>query len=37
MVLDLKTMFEAGFSRLRIFDYQNINIYNKLLYLDATS
>ena len=33
--LDLKTMFEAGFSRLRIFDYQNINIYNKLLYLDC--
>lgn len=32
---DLKTMFEAGYSRLKIFDYPNINLYNKILYLDC--
>ena len=33
--LDLKTIFEAGYSRLKIFDYPNINLYNKILYLDC--
>ena len=33
--LDLKTKFEAGYSRLKIFDYPNINLYNKILYLDC--
>ena len=33
--IDLKTKFEAGYSRLKIFDYPNINLYNKILYLDC--
>ena len=33
--LDLKTKFEAGYSRLRIFDYPDIDSYNKILYLDC--
>lgn len=33
--LDLKTVFEAAYSRLKIFDYPNINLYNKILYLDC--
>jgi len=33
--LDVKTIFEAGYSRLKIFDYPNINLYNKILYLDC--
>ena len=33
--LDLKTKFEAGYSRLKIFDYPDINLYNKILYLDC--
>lgn len=33
--LDLKTKFEAGCARLRIFDYENIAAYDKVLYLDC--
>ncbi len=33
--LELTTIFEAGYSRLKIFDYPNINLYNKILYLDC--
>ena len=33
--LDLKNKFEAGYSRLKIFDYPDINLYNKILYLDC--
>ena len=33
--LDLNTKFEACYSRLKIFDYPNINLYNKILYLDC--
>ena len=33
--LDFNTMFEAGFSRLEIFDYPDIHKYNKILYLDC--
>lgn len=33
--LDLTTMFEAGYSRLKIFSYPNINLYHKILYLDC--
>ncbi len=33
--LDLKTKFEAGYSRLHIFDYPEINNYEKILYLDC--
>ena len=33
--LELKSKFEAGYSRLKIFDYPNINLYNKILYLDC--
>jgi hypothetical protein len=33
--IDLKTIFEAGYSRLKIFDYPDINLYNKILYLDC--
>ena len=28
--IDLKTKFEAGYSRLKIFDYPDINLYNKI-------
>ena len=34
-VLDLHTLFEAGCSRLNIFNYENINNYDKILYLDT--
>lgn len=33
--LDVKNIFEAGYSRLKIFDYPDINLYNKILYLDC--
>ena len=33
--IDLKTKFESAYSRLKIFDYNNINLYNKILYLDC--
>jgi lipopolysaccharide biosynthesis glycosyltransferase len=33
--LDLYTFFEAAYSRLYIFDYPYIDIYQKILYLDA--
>jgi O-methyltransferase len=33
--LNLRTIFEAGYSRLKIFEYPNINKYNKILYLDC--
>lgn len=33
--IDLNTIFEAGYSRLKIFNYANINLYNKILYLDC--
>tara|TARA_B100000686_G_C16792560_1_gene979821 strand:- start:2028 stop:3641 length:1614 start_codon:yes stop_codon:yes gene_type:complete len=33
--IDLKTKFEAGYSRVKIFDYPDINLYNKILYLDC--
>jgi len=33
--LNLKTIFEAGYSRLKIFDYENIHLYDKILYLDC--
>ena len=33
--LELTTKFEAAYSRLKIFDYPNINLYNKILYLDC--
>lgn len=33
--IDLQTKFEAGYSRLKIFDYPDINLYNKILYLDC--
>ena len=33
--IDLKTNFQAGYSRLKIFNYPNIDLYNKILYLDC--
>lgn len=33
--IDLKTKFEAEYSRLKIFDYPDINLYNKILYFDC--
>ena len=33
--IDLKTKFESAYSRLKIFDYPDINLYNKILYLDC--
>lgn len=33
--LDLKTIFEAAYSRLYIFNYPHINNYNRILYLDT--
>ena len=33
--LDLKTIFDACCSRLKIFDFPSINLYNKILYLDC--
>ena len=34
-ILDLHTLFDAGCSRLNIFKYDNINLYDKILYLDT--
>jgi hypothetical protein len=34
-LLDLRTLFEAGYARLLIFNYRNINHYKKILYLDT--
>ena len=33
-ILDLYTLFEAGCAKLNIFNYENINKYNKILYLE---
>jgi lipopolysaccharide biosynthesis glycosyltransferase len=33
--IDLKTKFAAGYSRLNIFAYPEINLYKKILYLDC--
>ena len=33
--LDSKTIFDAGYSRLKIFGYPDIDLYNKILYLDC--
>ena len=33
--LELNTLFEAGYSRLKIFDYPEIYRYSKILYLDC--
>lgn len=33
--IDLHTIFEACYSRLKIFDYPDIDKYNKILYLDC--
>tara|TARA_Y100000591_G_C21823309_1_gene694980 strand:+ start:566 stop:1576 length:1011 start_codon:yes stop_codon:yes gene_type:complete len=33
--LDLKTKFEAGYSRLKIFQYPEIHLYDTILYLDC--
>lgn len=33
--LDLNTLFESAYSRLKIFDYEDIDLYNKILYLDC--
>ena len=33
--MNLNTIFEACCSRLKIFDYPDINLYNKILYLDC--
>ena len=34
-ILQLNTLFEAGCARLNIFKYENIDKYNKILYLDT--
>ena len=34
-ILDLSSMFEASCCKLNIFDYTNICLYNKILYLDT--
>lgn len=34
-VLDLNTLLESAYARLLIFDYPNIDNYNKILYLDT--
>jgi len=34
-ILDLHTLFEAGCARLNIFNYDNINKYNNIIYLDT--
>jgi lipopolysaccharide biosynthesis glycosyltransferase len=34
-ILDLHTLFEAGCARLSIFNYEKINQYEKILYLDT--
>ncbi len=33
--LDLNIVFEEEFSKLKIFEYENINLYDKILYLDC--
>ena len=33
--LDLRTMFEATYARLKVFDFKDISNYNKILYLDT--
>jgi lipopolysaccharide biosynthesis glycosyltransferase len=33
--LNMNTLFEAGYSRLKIFEYPSIDSYNKILYLDC--
>lgn len=33
--LNIKTIFASGCSRLKIFDYENIDLYDKILYLDC--
>jgi lipopolysaccharide biosynthesis glycosyltransferase len=34
-ILDLHTLMEAACARLNIFEYENINLYDKILYLDT--
>ena len=34
-ILDLNTLFEAGCARLNIFKYENIDLYDKILYIDT--
>jgi len=34
-LLDIHTLFDAGCARLQIFNYENINLYDKILYLDV--
>jgi len=34
-ILNVNTLFEAGCARLNIFNYENINKYDKILYLDT--
>ncbi len=34
-ILDLNTLFEAGCVRLNIFKYENIDLYDKILYIDT--
>lgn len=34
-ILDINSMIEAGCARLRIFEYEHINNYNKIMYLDT--
>ena len=34
-ILDLQTLFQAKCAKLNIFDYENINKYDKILYLDT--
>lgn len=34
-ILELHTLFEAGCARLHIFNYENIKLYDKILYLDT--
>ena len=33
--IDVRTKFKARYSRLKIFNYPNINLYSKILYLDC--
>ena len=33
--IDLNTLFEAAYARLKLFEYPNINQYEKILYLDC--
>jgi lipopolysaccharide biosynthesis glycosyltransferase len=34
-ILDVKSLFDAGCTRLNIFKYENIEKYKKILYLDT--